>query len=213
MIPRLHIVTDDATLAAERFSESARLILGLGAERVALHVRGPHTPAGELFGLLERLVARSDPAPIVVNDRVDLALALGIDRVHLGRRSLPPAVARALLGVGARVGLSVHGVTEAERSMGEVDYWMLGNVFETASHPGRPSGGSELVRSVSALSGAPPVIAIGGIRPEHAGRVLDAGAHGVAVLSGVWSAGDPVEAVQRYLEVLQITEDPKASDE
>ena len=135
----------------------------------------------------------------MVNDRVDAALAAGADGVQLGSRSLaaddlPPAAAHLARGA------SVHSALEAGRA-GGVDWLLVGTLWETSSHPGRPGAGLGRLGEVAAVHPAPR-IGIGGITPERAAEALAAGAHGVAVLGGVWRDPDPRAALARYLSVL-----------
>ena len=186
MIPRLHVVTDDRVLARTDFRAAAIEVLEAGGARVVLHVRGPHTSGRALYRAAAELIppARRSGARLVVNDRVDVALALGINRVHLGGRSMPAAVARRLLGPDARVGRSVHSAAEAGGDRGRIDYLFAGAVFATPSHAGIAPGGIDVVRAVAAASRA-PVVGIGGITAARTARVLSAGARGVAVIRAV----------------------------
>nr|NIP56877.1 thiamine phosphate synthase [Gemmatimonadota bacterium]NIR77255.1 thiamine phosphate synthase [Gemmatimonadota bacterium]NIT85774.1 thiamine phosphate synthase [Gemmatimonadota bacterium]NIU29599.1 thiamine phosphate synthase [Gemmatimonadota bacterium]NIU34648.1 thiamine phosphate synthase [Gemmatimonadota bacterium] len=134
---------------------------------------------------------------------VDLALVLGLEGVQLGARSLPPSVVRELLGPEALVGVSVHGPDEAVRAEnGGADYLVVGTIFPSPSHPGRSGAGPERVAAVSGGTRV-PALAIGGITPERVRAVLESGAHGVAVLSGIWDAEDPGAALDRYLGALR----------
>lgn len=139
-------------------------------------------------------------AALLVNDRVDVAWLAGADGVHLGGRSLPVAEARKLLDAGAWVGASVHD-REGAAATREADYLMVGTIFATRSHPGRPGAGPGHIRAVG-RAGGPPLVAVGGVTPDRVAACLDAGAHGVAVLRGVWEAGDTERAVAGYLEAL-----------
>jgi thiamine-phosphate diphosphorylase len=122
--------------------------------------------------------------------------------VQLGARSLAVSDARALLGAGARIGRSVHGVEEAVGAEADgADFALLGTIFESASHPGRAAAGPSLV-SDAVAGAALPVIAIGGITPERVAAVAAAGAHGVAVLGGVWRAADPAAAAAMYADAV-----------
>ena len=203
MIPRLHVVTDDRILARPDFRARALEVLEAGGARVALHVRGPQTPGREMYRAAAALVlpARRAGAWLLVNDRVDVALALGIRRVHLGVHSIPAGVARQLLGPGARVGCSVHSAAEAGGEGDEIDYLFAGTVFATPSHAGAKPGGIGVVRDIAAAS-ALPVVGIGGVTPERAGRVVRAGARGVAAIRAVWDAPSAGEGVARFLVAL-----------
>jgi len=140
---------------------------------------------------------------VLANDRVDLALAIDLPGAHLGQRSLPPVVARRILGEGRLLGLSVHGAEEAREGRGDVlDFLILGTIFSTPSHPGEKPGGVGRIREVQVVTTL-PLIAIGGITPEGVGEVMAAGAHGVAVRGGVWDAADPMDATGGYLLELE----------
>lgn len=207
MVPRLHLVTDDAVLADPGFAGRARDALAAGKSDVALHLRGPGTPSRRLH---ELAVALREPAAtagslLLVNDRVDLALAAHLDGVHLPGGGLPAEAARSLLGPGACIGVSVHGTREAVPAAdGGADFLVVGTVFATSSHPGREPAGPEILREVAAGVDV-PLVAIGGVTPERVADVVDAGAYGVAVLSGVWGRdAAPRDAVGRYLSALDV---------
>ncbi len=201
MIPRLHVVTDDRVLARPDFRAAALEALEAGGARLALHLRGPRTSGRALYRAAAGLVrpARRAGVWLAINDRVDVALALGIPRVHLGGRSMPSASVRRLLGPRARVGRSVHSAAEVHGEDGRIDYLFAGTVFATPSHAGVPADGIGVVRDV-ASAGPTPVVGIGGITAERAGRVLSAGAHGVAVVRAVWDESSPARGVRRFLD-------------
>lgn len=201
MIPRLHVVTDDPILARSGFSAAAIEVLEAGGARVALHVRGPRSSGRALFRAAADLIrpARRTGGWLVVNDRVDVALVLGIRRVHLGGRSMPASVARRLLGPDAHVGRSVHSAAEAGGVDGRIDYLFAGTVFATPSHEGIAPGGVDVVSAAAAASPA-PVVGIGGITADRTARVLSAGARGVAVIRAVWDAASPGDGVRRFLD-------------
>lgn len=204
-VPRLHLVTDDAVLGTDGFVSRARLVLEVHGSAVAVHLRGHGTPARELWELARVLapVAEASGARLLVNDRIDVALAVSAAGAQLGRRSLPVAAARRLLGEEAILGYSAHAVDEARRAVAEgADVVVAGTIYASASHPGEPPAGeewlAEVVRAVDA-----PVIAIGGITPARAAEARAVGAHGVAVLSGVWASDDAAHAAYRYLERME----------
>jgi thiamine-phosphate pyrophosphorylase len=201
VIPKLHIVTDDEILGRRDFLATAKKVLDAGRHGVALHLRGSRTKGRELFSLASSLLptARETGGRLLANDRVDLALALDMDGVHLGQRSLPADVARGLLGRERILGLSVHGPGEAaEWGEDTLDFLILGSIFHTSSHPERAPGGTGMVQEVAGATGL-PVVAIGGITPARVGEVLSAGASGVAVRGGVWNSEDPTAAIGGYL--------------
>lgn len=203
MLPLLHVVTDDAVLARGDFLAHAERVLAAGSAGVALHLRGPTTSAARLYelGAALRGPARTAGALLLANDRVDLALAADLDGVHLPERSLPAAVARGLLPAGALIGASVHSPEGAHDAADGADYLLVGTVYATPSHPGRTGSGPEGLARVRAAVRL-PLFAIGGVTPGRVPELRAAGAAGVAVLGGVWSASDPAAAVARYLEAL-----------
>ncbi len=205
MIARLHVVTDDRVLALPDVVARALTVLEAGADHLALHVRGPRASGARMYQVASALrgSASSRGAQLLVNDRVDLALCLDLPGVNLGGRSIPVGAARRLLGPDRLVGASVHGVDEARVSaLASADFLVLGTVFASASHPGRRGAGIELVAEVSEATGV-PVLAIGGITPGRVEELMGAGAHGVAVLSSVWDAADPGQAIGEYLAALR----------
>jgi len=204
-IPALHVVTDDGVLAAPDFPSKAEALLRRGGRGVALHVRGPATPGGRLWALAGPLaaVAARSGALLVVNDRVDVAVAVGAGGVHLGRRSLPVGEARRLAGPDALVGVSVHdGAEAAEAASYGADWVFAGNVYATGSHPGIPGKGPALIREAVAAVPSLAVLAIGGVTPGRVEELLAAGAGGVAVIRGIWEAPDPEGALDEYQRAL-----------
>lgn len=202
-VPRLHLITDDRRLLAPGFADAAEALLGAGGPSVALHLRGRDISARKLLGLALRLAgaAAESGARLLVNDRLDVALAAGAHGAQVGARGMPVADARALLGADRLLGASVHSLAEGEVAAGEgADFLIAGTLFPTASHPGRPGSGTAWLRELSALG--VPVVGIGGITPERVGQARNAGAHGVAVLRGVWEAPRPAEALDEYLAAL-----------
>ena len=199
-LPPLHAVTDDAIVGRADFLERAERIIQAGGPGLVFHLRAPRASGRRMYELaraLKALAAASD-ALLVVNDRVDVALAAGADGAQVGARGLSAAAARRLLGPDRLLGVSVHSAGEAGEAMdGGADFVIAGMVWESATHPGRPGAGVGLIREVAALG--VPVIAIGGVTPARTAEARDAGAAGVAVIRGVWDAHDPAAAVNEYL--------------
>jgi thiamine-phosphate pyrophosphorylase len=150
-------------------------------------------------------VARQRGVTLIINDRVDVALALGADGVHLGQDDLPPEAARKLLGNDAVIGYSTHNVTQAlAAGVLPVDYIAIGPIFETGSkiNPD-PVVGLDGLRAVRDAIGDIPLVAIGGITESNAAAVSEAGADSVALLSGLLSGG-PSEISDRYRTLSRI---------
>jgi thiamine-phosphate diphosphorylase len=200
-IPPLHVATDDAVVAREDFLRRARRVLESGGPFLVFHLRAPRASGRRMYELaraLEDPVIGAD-AWLVVNDRVDVALAAAAHGAQVGARGLHAADARRLLGANHLLGVSVHSVDEARDAFaGGADFLVAGAIYETASHPGRAGQGSRLIEEVAALGR--PVVAIGGVTPERTAEVRSAGAAGVAVIRGIWEAPSPAAAVTRYLD-------------
>lgn len=140
-------------------------------------------------------------AGVLVNDRVDVALATGAEGVHLAAKSLPPRVARELIG-DRLLGISVHSLDEAREAVdGGADYVTFGHVYPTPSKRGLPPRGlielAEIVESVDA-----PVLAVGGIDPSNALEVLKTGVGGISVISTILAAPDPEKAARELRGIL-----------
>jgi thiamine-phosphate diphosphorylase len=145
---------------------------------------------------LRRTVAGTGCA-VLVNDRIDLALAAGIDGVHLKSHSVLPADVRPIVPPGFLIGRSVHAIDEARRieAAGGCDYLLFGTVFPSRSKPDEhPIAGSDALREVCGAVHL-PVIAIGGVTPQRAGEVMAAGAAGAAAISWFADAKEVRDAV------------------
>ena len=190
--PQLHLLTDSRLGSREL----------LGAVEAAAHggidwvqVRDHAATAQDLFDLSRRIVSICRPlgVRVAVNDRLDVALAVGADAVQVGRRSLPISVAKRIAGP-LLIGASVHspsGAAEAER--GGADWITFGHFFPTRSHPNEPRRDIAELK-IMANAANIPVIAIGGIGVYQVGAVLEAGAGGIAVISAILDAPDPGRA-------------------
>jgi len=192
-LPRLHAITDAGVIAAPDFAVRAGAIAAAGSV-VALHARDRTASGAALTRVARRLAALAAPpeAAVFVNARPDVAQASGAQGVQLGAGDLLPADARASFPRGW-IGRSVHSAREAEAAAAEgADYLVVGNVYQTTSHPGRPAGGLALVRDSVRLG--LPVIAIGGVDAHRVAEVRDEGAYGVAAIRALWWATDPAAA-------------------
>jgi thiamine-phosphate pyrophosphorylase len=199
---QLHLITDRKRCRGDLLA-AVRAALGSGVDWV--QVREKSAPALDVFRLVCALapVCRDRGVGLLVNDRVDVALAAGAQGVHLARKSLPPQVARRLLTARHLLGCSVHSLPEAlEAVRGGADYVTFGNVFPTASHPGLPPRGVESLREV-VVAVEVPVIAVGGITLETLPQVLATGCAGVAVIGAILESPDPGGAARAFREALE----------
>ncbi|MEU0083916.1 thiamine phosphate synthase [Streptomyces sp. NPDC006274] len=133
---------------------------------------------------------------LAVNDRADVAHAIGADVLHLGQGDLPVPAARAILGDGVLIGRSTHSGSEAAAAAVEpgVDYYCTGPCWPTPTKPGRHAPGLDLVRYAAGLGAERPWFAIGGIDAGNLDEVLDAGARRVVVVRAITEADDPASA-------------------
>lgn len=171
----------------------------------AVQVRERDLATLDLFELTRWLLAvvRARDGLVLVNDRIDLALALGADGVHLRADSLPVGVSRRLLGSERLLGASAHSAEDVRRVEAEgADFAVLGPIYETPSKVayGPPIGLRPLEEA--ARSVRIPVFAIGGITPARVAEVRRAGAHGVAVVSAILSAASAESAAREFLAAL-----------
>ena len=186
----LCLVTDRARLRSVRQKDAVGATLALIRSAAAagidlVQIRESGLTDRALGALVERAVeaARGTSTRILVNDRVDIALAHGADGVHLKGDSVPAARVREHAGADWIVGRSIHGLDEgrAAAAGGGLDYVSLGTVFATLSKPGRRPLGAELLRQ--ATEALPlPVLAIGGVTPERVSKIAASGAAGVAAI-------------------------------
>lgn len=158
-----------------------------------VQLREPGMPAGRLLEFASSLRdVCGDRALLFVNDRVDVALACRANGVQLGENGMPVASARAVAGQGMLIGRSVHSV-EGAGLAAAADLLVVGTIYESASHPGVPGAGPELIRRVAGASKV-PILGIGGITAKNAGTIVAAGAVGVAVIGAILGSSDPHKA-------------------
>ena len=217
-VPRLHVIVPDPLLDAPDHRKRLTPVLEAGGNALALQLRARRTSARKLYEVAEWLMrhaadvggtgvgGRDESAPrgpvVLVNDRLDVALAAGAGGVHLREDSMPPLDARALVGPSVLLGRSVHSADAVTELGGQVDYLILGATHATRSHPGCAPLGPQAV-AAAARSSPAPVVAIGGITPRRAASLVRSGVHGVAVMSGIWRATNPAGAVGRHLDAVR----------
>ena len=170
----------------------------------AVQLREKDLGALELAALARRVRAvTAGRAWLIVNDRVDIALAAGADGVQRTSTSLPILDIRAIAGSRLRIGASTHSREDAlDAEAAGADWLVFGPVYDTASK--RRYGAPQGVKTLEAVTRAVrlPVVAIGGITPSRVAEVREAGAHGVAVISAILAAPSPADATREFLEAL-----------
>ncbi|MBI1967702.1 MAG: thiamine phosphate synthase [Gemmatimonadetes bacterium] len=193
---RLMVLTDAAVLKGRDAVEVCRRAVAGGATLV--QVRWKDGTAAEMLQLARALVGAL-PVPVLVNDRVDVALAAGAAGAHLGQDDPPLDALRPHVPPGFILGVSVGSPEEAERVRDwPADYWSIGPCFPTANKrdAGDALGPEGFAKLARLAPGGMPVIGIGGITAENAGSIVRAGAVGVAVIGAVVAATDPESAAR-----------------
>jgi thiamine-phosphate pyrophosphorylase len=199
----LYVILDRQASGGRRLDELLEAVIAGGCRLVQL--REKTMPPAQLFPLAQALRRRCREAGalFLVNDRVDLALAVGADGAHVGQDDMPARAARQLLPPPMILGVSTHDVAQARRARDDgADYVAVGSMFPTGSKVGFQLVGPELVRQVRAEIPV-PLVAIGGITQDNVGRVIEAGADAAAVISAVCGAPDPAAAVRGFLEAIR----------
>lgn len=191
--PCLALVTDRRLGNGDTLPERVAAAVAGGVDLVQL--REKDLPGGPLLELAAAVRERIDGrALLLVNERGDVAAALPAAGVQLGEDALPVAAARRLLGPDALIGRSVHSLEGAKTAMAAgADFLVAGTMYASRSHPGEPPAGPALIRQIAAGTTV-PVIGIGGITAANVGAVMQAGAAGVAVITGILADPDPERA-------------------
>ncbi len=203
-LPKIYPITDRRLTGLAHAEQVARLCDG-GATLIQLREKylAPRDFYREAEAALR--VARERGARLIINDRADIALALGADGVHLGQNDFGPAAARRVLGDDAIIGFSTHNEEQAtEAAKLPVNYIAIGPIFATASKENPdPVVGLDMLRRVRSNTSGVPLVAIGGITHVNAHAVLEAGADSVAVIAAALSA-NPDEIVRRMCAMLEV---------
>ncbi len=198
-LPKIYPITDASISGISHTEQVKRLIAG-GAKIVQL--REKSLPPLDWFEDAQNAarLCRENGVMLIVNDRVDVALAIGAEGVHLGQTDLPPAAARLLLGDKAVIGFSTHTLEQAREAVAfPVDYIAFGPVFSTATKKDADAVvGLEMLRQVREIAGEMPLVAIGGISLSNARSVLVAGADSLAMIGAL--VADPSIIEERIKE-------------
>ncbi|GIX06963.1 MAG: thiamine-phosphate synthase [Candidatus Poribacteria bacterium] len=203
-VPRFLVITDTVLQTRYTHAELARQAIEGGAD--GIQFRQKEGSGRELYraALETHRVCQEEEVPLIVNDRLDIAMAVDAEGVHLGQEDLPAEVARRLWGLERLIGVSAHTVPQGQSALhAGADYIGFGPVYATGSKPdARPPTGVEALRRFCQRVPL-PVLAIGGVRAEHVSELLDAGAYGVAVISAVCCAEDVVAAARQFVEAFR----------
>jgi thiamine-phosphate pyrophosphorylase len=202
-LPLLYPITD-RRLSGLSHAAQVELLAEGGATLIQLRDKGA-SPREFYREALEAVqTARRLGVQIIVNDRVDIALAVDADGVHLGQDDLPADKARALVGKGRIIGFSTHCLKQAlEASDAAVDYIAIGPVFGTATKEAPdPVVGLDVIAEIKRRT-SKPLVAIGGITLGRARSVIEAGADSLAVISDLYATDDISGRVRAFFEVIR----------
>ena len=199
-LPRVYPLTD-VQLSGLSHAEQVEL-LSLGGATL-IQFRDKQLPSLQLYEHAKAAVAtaKKTGAQLIINDRVDVALAAGAQGVHLGQDDLPPDAARRLLGNEAVIGYSTHNVEQAQQALAlPIDYIAIGPIFATSSKSDTsPTLGLAGLEAVRRVVGNFPLVAIGGVSPANARDVIEAGADSVAVIRALLSDSARITDATRAL--------------
>lgn len=199
----IYLVTDEACLHGRPLLECVEEALAAGVTLV--QYRAKAADGGVLYAEACRLKELCDKynVPLIINDRLDIALAVCAAGVHLGQDDLPCAVARRLLGEDFIIGVSAHNPAEAVQAVSEgADYLGCGAVFGTATKHDVAKLGLENLRAIRKAV-AVPMVGIGGITADNYAEVLATGANGAAIVSGILAQEDIGAAVKKLVAIKQ----------
>lgn len=202
-LPKVYPITNTDLSGLSHLEQVRRLVDG-GATLIQL--RDKSALSGEFYAAAAAVMSFARPrgVKIVINDRVDISLAVGADGVHLGQDDLPPVEALKLLGENAIIGFSTHSVVQARGALAlPIDYIAVGPIFETSTKADHePVVGLDELREFRTEIGTVPLVAIGGINRENAASVLAAGADCVALVHDLVSEADQIANRMRELTEL-----------
>lgn len=203
-LPKIYPITD-TTLSSLSHAEQVKRLIAGGATFIQLRektnsVRAFFADAAEAIS-----IARSAGANVIINDRVDVALALGADGVHLGQTDMPVAAARRLLGDDAIIGFSTHNLEQVKAALDlPINYLAFGPIFPTKSklNPD-PVAGLDALGVIKSLNSPLPVVAIGGIDKSNVVGAWSAGADSAAIISAI--VAQPAQIAANVRDFLTLT--------
>ncbi|MDN5291584.1 MAG: thiamine-phosphate pyrophosphorylase [Anaerophaga sp.] len=200
----LYLVTDRGLSLGRSLREVLEKALKGGVSMVQIREKEASTREFIREVLDIKVLLKRYNIPLIINDRVDVALATDADGVHLGQNDMPWQMARRLIGADKIIGLSIESADQIEEAnAADIDYIGISPVFTTPTKKELAKGlGLEETTRIAKLS-RHPAVAIGGIKPENAREVLQTGVDGISVVSAICSAPDPEKASRELLEIIK----------
>ena len=185
-LPKIYPITDTALSSLSHTEQVKRLVAG-GATLIQLREKNNSGCAFYADAADAIRIARLTGANVIINDRIDVALALGADGVHLGQTDMPVTAARCLLGDDSIIGFSTHNIEQVKAALNlPIDYLAFGPIFPTQSKRNPdPVAGLDALGLIKSINGRLPVVAIGGIDKSNVVEALSAGADSAAIISAI----------------------------
>lgn len=201
MRPRIVLITDPRYEDADLVRKLEAALTSAPKGSVLVQLRDKQRPASEVLALGERLrpLCKERGAAFIVNDRLDIALALDADGVHLGHASVAIEEARKLLGARALISVAAHSIPDLERAALEGAYLALLSPIFTTPGKGAPLGLDALKRARAMLPSF-PIYALGGVDTANAASCLRAGASGIAAIRAIFDADDPQGEMKKLVD-------------
>ena len=203
----LYLITDDGYLADRDWLRAVEEAIKGGVTVVQYRSKSGTKTTREMYDELLQLreLTKKYGIPLIVNDRVDLALAVNADGVHIGQDDLPAEVVRKLLGEEKIIGISTHSIEEVEKANNlPVDYIAFGSVYRTPTKEKPIVVGVEKLKEAKKVA-KKPLVAIGGIMPYNVDEVIKAGADGVAVISAILGFQNTFKAAESMKRAIEKT--------
>lgn len=194
----LYLITDRKIAVNKSLVDIVKQAILAGATIIQLRDKQVSIREMIKLGRILRYITKKTNTPFIVNDRLDVALALNADGVHLGQDDMPVYMARKILGVNKIIGASARTMKEAKQAEKQgASYLGVGDIFGTGSKKdaGKPIGLGQLSKIVGSVS--IPCVGIGGVNTDNAASVVKAGASGIAVISAIVGAPDPRKATRK----------------
>jgi len=202
-LPKIYPITDTA-LSSLSHSEQVKDLIAGGATLIQLREKHNSARAFHADAYDAIRITRSAGAKVIINDRVDVALALGADGVHLGQTDMPVAAARRLLGNAAIIGFSAHTIEQIKAALDlPIDYLAFGPIFPTQSKRNPdPVAGLDALSLIKSINSRLPIVAIGGIDKLNVVEALSAGADSAAIISAI--VADPTQIAKNVRDFLTL---------
>ena len=197
----LYAIIDREWLKGRAIEDVAEGMIDGGAD--VIQYRDKVSEGGDFYrsALKLRRVLEEGEVPLIVNDRVDVAMAVYAEGVHLGQEDMPVDIVREIVGPDVIIGGSVHSLEEFER-VKRADYFGVGAIFQTKTKEQPFVSGVGIIQKIRKSTDR-PIIGIGGITVDNLSAVIQAGAHGVAVISGIMGSRDIRKATRAYHTAIQ----------